>query len=92
MTDQMSLFPTNAPDDTRPGSPRQWTERVNRGLCGHCGKPKGEPHPNAANTILRHAAVHLCRPCWEDDLNKVTTQLDELEETSSHDRATDTNT
>ena len=74
-TRQLDLFapePTTADEaqsaaaqrKPRPGSPREWTERVAQGLCGVCGQHPRQSQPDANQTILQSTSDQYCRPCF----------------------------
>lgn len=81
MTDQMGFFdPPKSEEEIRPGSPEQWIDRVNRGLCAKCAAPRGEPHPDAHLAVNSHLKNQLCRACWETDKINLEARLAKLDE------------
>lgn len=50
----------------RPGSPREWIERTESGLCGVCGVNAREVQPDAYKTILQSTSDQYCRGCFQE--------------------------
>ena len=47
------------------GTPRQWLDRVEQGLCGACGLNPRQSQPDAHKTILQSTSDQYCRRCFE---------------------------
>ena len=47
------------------GTPRQWLDRLEQGLCGVCGESPRQRQPDAHKTILHSTSDQYCRGCFE---------------------------
>ena len=65
------VVPASSAEETRtavappPGSPRQWIERTEAGLCGVCGVNARATQPDAHRTILQTTSDQYCRGCFQ---------------------------
>ena len=49
----------------KPGSPREWLERTQSGLCGVCGVNARARQPDAYETVLAETSDQYCRGCFQ---------------------------
>ena len=47
------------------GTPRQWLDRVEQGLCGACGVNPRQSQPDAHKTLLQSTSDQYCRGCFQ---------------------------